>query len=167
MEELLKRAADLGGAASQTKQDAVKTRRKSRDLEEQLSDMSTAAERWNNVSKITRRTSRDYTGDALRDAFSAIDTDKSGYIDFSELSAAIKKMDPEATEATVKGMIEFADTDDDKKVGLAHPGERGRVRDGQSPLGSVYIARAQVSFEEFTKIMLYKAKAEQAEQASN
>ena len=125
MEELLAKATELGGAANQTKQDAVKTRRKSRDLEEQLSDMSVASDKWNNVSKHTRRTSRDYTGDALKDAFSAIDADGSGYIDHSELTAAIKKMDPEATETTIKGMIEFADTDDDKKVSPAHRAKGG------------------------------------------
>ena len=125
MEELLAKATELGGAANQTKQDAVKTRRKSRDLEEQLSDMSVASDKWNNVSKHTRRTSRDYTGDALKDAFSAIDADGSGHIDHSELTAAIKKMDPEASETTIKGMIEFADTDDDKKVSPAHRAKGG------------------------------------------
>ena len=41
---------------------------------------------------------------------------------------AIKKMDPKATKETIDGMIAFADTDDDNKV----------------------------SFEEFTKVMLFK-----------
>ena len=47
---------------------------------------------------------------------------------------AIKQMDPKATKETIDGMIAFADTDADNKV----------------------------SFEEFTKIMLYKKTAEQA-----
>ena len=122
-------------AAAEAK--AGKIRRKSKELADQLSDMAAASDAWKSLHGIlgSRRGSRDlsvYTDEALLEAFEQIDTDKSGQIDHAELSAAILKMDPKATDKVISDMMKFADADDDGKV----------------------------DFDEFKKIMLYKPPAE-------
>ena len=85
MEKLMSQAKELSGTADKSKENAAKTRRKSRDLEEQLSEMS-AGDKWNAVGMgRQRRVSRDYTPSSLKEAFQAIDADSSGYIDHAEL----------------------------------------------------------------------------------
>ena len=86
MEKLMSQASELSGTAEKSKENAAKTRRKSRDLEEQLSDMVSAGDQWAAVGMgRQRRASRDYTAAALKDAFTEIDADSSGYIDHAEL----------------------------------------------------------------------------------
>ena len=63
-----------------------------------------------------RRQTKTYTDEELRAAFDAIDTDKSGDIDTSELSAAIKAIDPTATDATIEQMLDFGDADGNRSV---------------------------------------------------
>ena len=130
-------AQGVNDAATATKQEAVKVRRKSRDLEESLGSMAEASEAWNKLGqgRRARRGSRDlavYNDDALKAAFDTVDTDSSGFIDKAELSNAIKAMDPSAKDETIEQMMSFADANDDGKC----------------------------DFDEFKKIMLYKPPAE-------
>jgi len=108
-------------------------RRKSRELEDSLGDMAEASDAWNKLGqgRRARRGSRDlevYNDAALKQAFQTIDTDKSGSIEQSELTSAIRAMDPNASDQVIIDMIKYADADKDGKV----------------------------DFEEFKKIMLYK-----------
>ena len=67
----------------------------------------------------SRRGSRDpsiYNDDALKEAFNTVDTDRSGQIDRSELTVAIRAMDPHAPDHVIVDMIKFADADADGKV---------------------------------------------------
>ena len=110
-----------------------KVRRKSRELEDSLGDMAEASDAWNKLGqgRRARRGSRDlevYNDAALKQAFQTIDTDKSGSIEQSELTSAIRAMDPNASDQVIIDMIKYADADKDGKV----------------------------DFEEFKKIMLYK-----------
>eukprot|EP00321_Phaeocystis_globosa_P016697 CAMPEP_0118820138 /NCGR_PEP_ID=MMETSP1162-20130426/7489_1 /TAXON_ID=33656 /ORGANISM="Phaeocystis Sp, Strain CCMP2710" /LENGTH=164 /DNA_ID=CAMNT_0006750497 /DNA_START=33 /DNA_END=527 /DNA_ORIENTATION=- len=123
----------LGGALS-AKVTAGKIRRKSKDLEASL-DMMAASDAWNALGgggRRSRRNSRDYTDEQLMEAFKKIDTDQSGHIDHAELSAAIREMDPNVSAVTIAEMMSFADAD----------------------------GNGEVDFDEFKKIMLYKASAE-------
>ena len=121
----------LGGALS-AKAAAGKIRRKSKDLEASL-DLMAASDAWNALGgRRSRRGSRDYTDESLKEAFERIDADHSGHIDHAELSAAIREMDANASAVTIAEMMSFADAD----------------------------GNGEVDFEEFKKIMLYKASAE-------
>ena len=53
---------------------------------------------------------------ALKEAFNTVDTDRSGQIDRSELTVAIRAMDPHAPDHVIVDMIKFADADADGKV---------------------------------------------------
>ena len=75
---------------------------------------------------IHRAGRRQFTDDELRAAFVSIDTNGDGEIDLDELKAAIRKVNPKVDDKTVERMHTFADADGD----------------------------AQVSFEEFKKIIL-------------
>ena len=137
MKALMAEAAATATEAAAAEAKAGKIRRKSKELADQLSDMAAASDAWKSLHGIlgSRRGSRDlsvYTDEALLEAFEEIDTDKSGQIDHAELSAAILKMDPKATDKVISDMMKFADADDDGKV----------------------------DFDEFKKIMLYKPPAE-------
>ena len=137
MKALMAEAAATATEAAAAEAKAGKIRRKSKELTDQLSDMAAASDAWKSLHGIlgSRRGSRDlsvYTDEALLEAFEEIDTDKSGQIDHAELSAAILKMDPKATDKVISDMMKFADADDDGKV----------------------------DFDEFKKIMLYKPPAE-------
>ena len=66
-----------------------------------------------------KRPEPEYADDELRVVFSAIDTDKSGYIELEELKFALNKMSLDSGEVTdekVKQMLNFGDTDGDAKV---------------------------------------------------
>lgn len=63
-----------------------------------------------------RSRSRRYSDDELRAVFTSIDTDGSGDIDQSELEAAIRAINPDADDETVRGMLTFADADGDLQV---------------------------------------------------
>jgi len=54
---------------------------------------------------------RSYTDEEVRATFDAIDADKSGDIDLSELTAAIKAMAPTTDDKTVQKMLALADED--------------------------------------------------------
>jgi CheY-like chemotaxis protein len=65
-----------------------------------------------------KRPEPEYADDELRVVFSAIDTDKSGYIELEELRFALNKMSLDSGEVTdekVKQMLNFGDTDGDAK----------------------------------------------------
>ena len=103
MKALMAEAAATATEAAAAEAKAGKIRRKSKELTDQLSDMAAASDAWKSLHGIlgSRRGSRDlsvYTDEALLEAFEEIDTDKSGQIDHAELSAAILKMDPKATD---------------------------------------------------------------------
>jgi len=103
MKALMAEAAATATEAAAAEAKAGKIRRKSKELTDQLSDMAAASDAWKSLHGIlgSRRGSRDlsvYTDEALLEAFEQIDTDKSGQIDHAELSAAILKMDPKATD---------------------------------------------------------------------
>ena len=66
-----------------------------------------------------KRPEPEYADDELRVVFSAIDTDKSGYIELEELKFALNKMSLDSggvTDEKVKKMLTFGDTDGDAKV---------------------------------------------------
>ena len=61
-------------------------------------------------SKV-RKGSKDFSDEALRAAFNAIDLDGSGSVTEEELTKAIKEANPLATDKVIKEMIKFADSD--------------------------------------------------------
>lgn len=129
MEALLGATSNLMSDTKKTQGEAAKVRRKSKDLEESLDQMASASDKWNALGgRRSRRGSRDYSDEAMQEAFKKIDKDGSGYIDGGELEAAIKAMDPNISKKTCTEMMDFADKDGDRKV----------------------------SFEEYKKILLYK-----------
>ena len=56
------------------------------------------------------------TDAALKEAFDAIDTDRSGTLEESELTEAIKRANPSATDETVKQLMKYADKDGDGSI---------------------------------------------------
>jgi len=123
--------AKSGNATAQgdaIKGDLGRVRRRSKDIEHDLNSLAEAAAEWNMLAGgRNRRNSKDYTDESLLEAFHEIDTDKSGSIEEAELEAAIRAMDPNASSAKIRDMLDFADADGD----------------------------GQVTFEEFKKIMCY------------
>ena len=74
---------------------------------------------WSALAAGGKAKRREYTDDELRAVFDAIDADGSGDIDLGELKVAINKMSAdggEATDADVKNMLNFGDTDGDAQV---------------------------------------------------
>ena len=63
-----------------------------------------------------KKPARQYTEEELRAAFEAIDTDKSGDVSFAELKIAIKAINPDADDAAIESMLNFADEDGDMEV---------------------------------------------------
>ena len=98
--------AEAGGVindATAVKAEATKVRRKSRELENELGDMAEASDAWKSLGggRRSRRGSRDlaiYNDAALQEAFNTVDKSGDGQIDWGELSAAIKAMDPKASD---------------------------------------------------------------------
>ena len=97
------------------KGDLGRVRRRSKDIEHDLNSLAEAAAEWNMLAGggRNRRNSKDYSDEALLEAFQEIDTDKSGSIEEAELESAIRKMDPNASQAKVRDMLDFADSDGD------------------------------------------------------
>ena len=127
-------AAGLQKEAKDAQKDVQLIRRKSKDLEKEISaimDMAAAADGWRAL-RGSRRSSRDYSDEALMEAFKEMDTDGSGSIEQDELRNAILKMNPFESEKNIKEMMDYADEDGD----------------------------GHVDFEEFKKIMLYKKPKE-------
>ena len=132
MKALMAEAATAteAAAAEAGRQDPTKV-----ELADQLSDGGGGRHGRACTVLGSRRGSRDLSahGRGFLEAFEEIDTDKSGQIDHAELSAAILKMDPKATDKVISDMMKgFVDADDDGKV----------------------------DFDEFKKIMLYKPPVE-------
>jgi len=172
--------AKSGNATAQgdeIKGDLGRVRRRSKDIEHDLNSLAEAAAEWNMLAGggRNRRNSKDYTDESLLEAFHEIDTDKSGSIEEAELEAAIRAMDPSASAAKIRDMLDFADADGD---GLCVPAPLlplpisggpvctvSRTPLPPRPLSHPYtraLLVPRVTFEEFKKIMMYnpgKAKA--------
>ena len=72
---------------------------------------------WSDLaSSKPSRSQRAFTEDELRVVFASIDTDSSGDIDRAELGAAIRAIDPTASDETVETMLSFGDQDGDLEV---------------------------------------------------
>jgi len=127
MAALLAKTISVSSEATRTKAEAGKVRRKSKDLEQQLGEL----ESWSKLGM--RRNSREYDEDTLKEAFEAIDKDKSGTIDQDELKTAISNCEKNLSDAKVDEMMKFADADGDGKV----------------------------NFQEFKKVMLMKPGSEE------
>jgi len=115
MEQLLNGTANLAEGAKDAKKSAVKTRRRSRDLEAQLDGMSEGQKGLHQLIR-SRRNSKDFNEEEIRRIFDEIDTDKGGKLDKAELLAAFQKAEPTATEKQVEEMIKYADKDGDGQV---------------------------------------------------
>ena len=110
--------AKSGNATAQgdeIKGDLGRVRRRSKDVGHDLNSLAEAAAEWNMLAGggRNRRNSKDYTDESLLEAFHEIDTDKSGSIEEAELEAAIRAMDPSASAAKIRDMLDFADADGD------------------------------------------------------
>ena len=121
MADMMKDVQGVLDTANETKAELNKVRRKSRELEDSLGDMAEASDAWNKLGqgRRARRGSRDlevYNDAALKQAFQTIDTDKSGSIEQSGLTSAIRAMDPNASDQVIIDMIKYADADKDGKV---------------------------------------------------
>jgi len=88
MAALLAQTADINSGAKQFKSEATKVRRKSRDLELQISSMTAPDKFGAAAGRRSRRQSRDYSEDALKIAFDVIDTNKTGSIPEEKLLEA-------------------------------------------------------------------------------
>ena len=103
MKALMAEAGGVINDATAVKAEATKVRRKSRELESELGDMAEASDAWKSLGggRRARRGSRDlaiYNDEALQEAFNTVDKSGDGQIDYDELSAAIKAMDPKASD---------------------------------------------------------------------
>lgn len=123
------KSGNANAQGDEIKGDLGRVRRRSKDIEHDLNSLAEAAAEWNMLAGggRNRRNSKDYSDEMLLEAFQEIDIDKSGSIEEAELEAAIRKMDPNASNAKIRDMLDFADSDGD----------------------------GHVTFEEFKKIMLY------------
>ena len=114
---MLSGAADLMKDSAETKKEGARVRRKSKELEDQLAGMQEASDQWNALAagggRRSRRGSRDYSDDVLKEAFEKMDLDKSGTIEQAELENAIRAMDPNISQAKCTEMMNFADADGD------------------------------------------------------
>jgi len=115
MAALLGAANSLGEESKKTAADAGKTRRKSKDLEDQMAALQDGADKWHSLGR-KRRESRDYTDEELEAAFKEMDIDGSGFIEKDELRKAIEKVDPNCSDETAVEMIAYADADGDGRV---------------------------------------------------
>lgn len=73
---------------------------------------------WAEKSKGGDGRAQRYTDEELEKVFASIDTDGSGDIDQTELTAAIKAINPEVDDETVQGMLKLADADGNATVDL-------------------------------------------------
>ena len=71
---------------------------------------------WKELAAGRGGPGREFTDAELRNAFDVIDTDKSGDIDVSELTEALRAINPDADDATIDGMIALGDVDGDKEI---------------------------------------------------
>uniref|UniRef100_A0A7S4EVC4 EF-hand domain-containing protein n=1 Tax=Chrysotila carterae TaxID=13221 RepID=A0A7S4EVC4_CHRCT len=134
MAALLAQTADINSGAKQFKSEATKVRRKSRDLELQISSMTAPDKFGAAAGRRSRRQSRDYSEDALKIAFDVIDTNKTGSIPEEKLLEVIRAIDPNVTDEFADGMIKSVEAKDGK-----------------------------VEYAEFFKMMLYRQTPKPAE----
>lgn len=75
--------------------------------------MGRRAQVWRSLGGFDkkRRDSKDFSDEALRAAFDAIDLDGSGSVTEAELTQAIRASNPGASDKVIKEMIKFADQD--------------------------------------------------------
>jgi hypothetical protein len=108
-----------------TNKDIIRMRRRSKEVEESLSDMkqeitdaAEASSVWRNLGGFNRnrRNSKEYSDDDMKAAFDAIDTDGSGTLDREELAAAIRKEGGKLSDEQVNNLINFADADGDGEI---------------------------------------------------
>ena len=163
------KSGNANAQGDEIKGDLGRVRRRSKDIEHDLNSLAEAAAEWNMLAGAgrNRRNSKDYSDEALLEAFQEIDTDKSGSIEEAELENAIRKMDPNASQAKVRDMLDFADADGDGQcVPLLLLPSGAAVPPGLFPgapslpthlsyLHALALLAPSVTFEEFKKIMLY------------
>ena len=121
MAALLAGTALLADDAKSAGKDAMRIKRRSREVSEELncvsdefSTFASAAKVWSTLGGLS--SSADLSDEALRKAFDEIDLDHGGTLDHDELTAAIKKAMPDASEADVKAMLDFADKDGNGEI---------------------------------------------------
>ena len=167
MEELMAKSGAANAQGDEVKADFGRVRRRSKDIEHDLNNLAEAAAEWNMLAGggRNRRNSKDYTDEALMEAFHEIDTDKSGTIEEEELEAAIRKMDPSASGAKIRDMLDFADSDGDGKCVTAQflplPSRAAAppamlIGGPLSHMQTLALFARRVGFDEFKKIMMYK-----------
>jgi len=119
MAELMAGVDVLGEGTKKVQNDAAKARRKSRELDELFEDMSAVQQNWSATAALrsrTRRQSKEFADDDLKLTFDELDTDKSGKLNRDEIRAAIKKVDPDASDDKVEEMVKFADKNGDGEI---------------------------------------------------
>lgn len=163
------KSGNANAQGDEIKGDLGRVRRRSKDIEHDLNSLAEAAAEWNMLAGggRNRRNSKDYSDEMLLEAFQEIDIDKSGSIEEAELEAAIRKMDPNASNAKIRDMLDFADSDGDGQcVPLLLLPSGAAVPPGLFPgapylpthlshLHALALLAPSVTFEEFKKIMLY------------
>jgi len=152
MEELMAKSGNATAQGDEIKGDLGRVRRRSKDIEHDLNSLAEAAAEWNMLAGggRNRRNSKDYTDESLLEAFHEIDTDKSGSIEEAELEAAIRAMDPSASAAKIRDMLDFADADGDglvtfeefKKIMMYNPGKAKAAAEGAPAEGEAAAAEA-------------------------
>ena len=123
---LLAGTAAITDGCKDAAKDVSRVRRKSRELSaaceglwENHNTKQDAANLWRMLGR-NRRASRDDASDlsdeALRKAFNEIDTDGSGAIDKEELTVAIRKANPAASDDMIENLWKFANSNGDGEV---------------------------------------------------
>jgi len=77
-----------------------------------------AAIDWQLIAPESKKDVRAAVGSELVAAFNAIDTDKTGVISRAELGAAVRKVNPAASEEDLANMLTLADENGDDEVSL-------------------------------------------------
>jgi len=115
MEQMLISSNEVLEGGARTKTGLRQARRKSKDLEEQLSSMT---EVWATTATeaIGIEPDAELTEEGLRAAFDKIDVDGNGRLTAKELEAAIRSVAPDQPSMTVEMMISHADKDGDSMV---------------------------------------------------
>ena len=84
------KSGNANAQGDEIKGDLGRVRRRSKDIEHDLNSLAEAAAEWNMLAGAgrNRRNSKDYSDEALLEAFQEIDTDQSGSIEEAELETA-------------------------------------------------------------------------------
>ena len=112
---MLAQTASFMSDSEAVKKEGGRIRRKSKELEAELSGMQEASEQWVALAGVgrPRRNSKEFTDEELEAAFKEMDADGSGAIDPEELENAIRKMDPTISKAKCAELVQWADEDGD------------------------------------------------------